>query len=197
MTPARKKWLEAADDTFKKFGYQKTSMEEIAQKAQKAKGALYYHFGSKERLFAEVVGEELSTLKGNLEEIFQNHELDSRECLRQYMLMRMKLLRASPNYQQTLRPEFYEHYRFFDADKQALTDWEITRVLSVVESGQRKGEIELEGDLGMYARVLVMLLRGLEPGFFLQGEFDRLEPQLDHLIGIITRGISPRVSSIT
>lgn len=192
MGSAREKWLSAADDIFRKYGYQKTSMEEIAQRAQKAKGSLYYHFGSKEQLFAEVVGEELDRLKAGLEVIFQQEGLDSRERIRQYMLRRMQILRESPNYIQTLRPEFFEHHHFFDAHKQALTNWEIDKVLSVIRQGIQQGEISLHGDLSVYARVLVMMLRGLEPGFFLQGEFDRLVPHLDNLIGIITRGISPQ-----
>jgi len=183
--------LDAADDTFQRLGYQKTSMEEIAQKAQKAKGSLYYHFGSKEGLFAEVVGREIKKLKDALDPIFRDAESDSRECLRQYMLTRMKILRESPNYQQTLRPEFFEHNRFFESDKQALNEWEMKRVYELIEQGRKRDEIRLEGDLQVYARVLVMLLRGLESGFFLQGEYDTLEEHFDNLIAIITRGISP------
>ncbi len=191
MKPARRRWLDAADDTFQKFGYQKTSMEEIAQKAQKAKGALYYHFGSKEGLFAEVVGREIQRLKDALSPIFEDTESDSRERLRRYMLTRMKILRESPNYQQTLRPEFFEHYRFFESSKQSLTEWEIKKVNQLISQGREQDEIRLEGDLHVYARVLVMLLCGLESGFFLQGEYDKLEEHFDNLIDIITRGISP------
>ena len=47
--------LEAAIGIFSKKGYEKTNMEEIAEKAELSKGILYYYFESKEKLFEELV----------------------------------------------------------------------------------------------------------------------------------------------
>ena len=46
--------LSVATRLFSRFGFHKTSMDEIAKIARKAKGSLYYHFASKEDLFREV-----------------------------------------------------------------------------------------------------------------------------------------------
>ena len=51
----REKIIEVADKLFGRFGFYKTSMDEIAKIARKAKGSLYYHFSSKEELFKEVM----------------------------------------------------------------------------------------------------------------------------------------------
>jgi AcrR family transcriptional regulator len=187
---SREKLLEAAGFTFSKFGYYKTSMEDIAENAQKAKGSIYYHFGSKELLFEAVVFEELKGLTKALAPIFNNSEADTRETLKKYMVKRMAVLRNAPNYQETLRPSFYEHYDFVNNVKNQITEWEIDQIKKLIDSGIEKGELELPGDRIVYAQVLVMLLQGLEPNFFLRGEYDRLESHFDNLINIITKGIS-------
>ena len=187
---SKDKLLEAASLAFSKFGYYKTSMEDIADKAQKAKGSLYYHFGSKELLFEAVVLEELKGLKTSLTPIFEKPDTDTRLTLKHYMLKRMAFLRNTPNYQETLRPSFYEHYDFLDNVKGQITKWEVLQIKKLLERGIAKGELQLPGDLTIYAEVLVMLLQGLEPNFYLKGEYDRLESHFDNLIQIITKGIS-------
>ncbi|WP_115717763.1 TetR/AcrR family transcriptional regulator [Gallaecimonas mangrovi] len=52
--------MHAALATFARFGYRKTSMEEIARTARISRPGLYFLFSSKEQLFREVVSHVLS-----------------------------------------------------------------------------------------------------------------------------------------
>jgi AcrR family transcriptional regulator len=47
--------LAAATDTFARFGFRKTSIDDIARRARIGKGTVYLHFESKEELFAAVI----------------------------------------------------------------------------------------------------------------------------------------------
>jgi AcrR family transcriptional regulator len=47
--------LDAALGVFLRYGYRKTSMEEVARAAQVSRQALYLHFATKEQLFAAAV----------------------------------------------------------------------------------------------------------------------------------------------
>ncbi len=187
---SKEKLLQAAGATFSKYGYYKTAMEDIAESAQKAKGSLYYHFGSKALLFEAVVLEELNTLKAELTKVFADTTSDSRVVLKKYMLKRMEVLRHAPNYQETLRPNFYEHYDFVDGIKQETVAWEVAQIMQLIGRGAAEEQLALPGDHLVYSQVLVMLLQGLEPNFYLKGEYDRLETHFDNLINIITKGIS-------
>ena len=51
----RETLLSAATETFARFGYKKTSIDDIARRAGIGKGTVYLHFESKEELFAAVV----------------------------------------------------------------------------------------------------------------------------------------------
>ncbi|MBR8740168.1 TetR/AcrR family transcriptional regulator [Nocardiopsis sp. MG754419] len=51
----RRSILEAAEEVFLDGGYLGTNMDEIAARSQVSKQTIYKHFGSKERLFVEIV----------------------------------------------------------------------------------------------------------------------------------------------
>ena len=50
--------LEAASDLFAHYGYDKTTMEDIARAAGVSKGAIYLHFRGKEDLFDALIARE-------------------------------------------------------------------------------------------------------------------------------------------
>ena len=47
--------LDAAEQLFVRYGFKKTSIDDVARAARIGKGSVYLHFSSKEELFAEVV----------------------------------------------------------------------------------------------------------------------------------------------
>ncbi len=55
--------FDAAIDTFSERGFEKATMDEIAAKANVAKGTIYYHFKSKEELFVFLVEEGAQLLR--------------------------------------------------------------------------------------------------------------------------------------
>lgn len=64
---SRNKVLQAAVAVFAEKGYHQASMDDIALKADVAKGTLYYHFSGKSELFKTVVGDGLRQLKARID----------------------------------------------------------------------------------------------------------------------------------
>lgn len=64
-TRKRQAILEAAEEVFLHGGYLGTNMDEIAARSQVSKQTVYKHFGSKERLFVEIVTH-MTTAAGDL-----------------------------------------------------------------------------------------------------------------------------------
>lgn len=190
MEEVKEGLIGVAGKTFGKYGFHKTSMEDIAKRARKAKGSIYYYFGSKELLFKEVISKELGFLKEELLILFNQQNADSRKILKAYMLKRMEILKVSINYQETIRPEFYECYDFLTDQKKEMVLWETKQVTKILNSGIASGEIELHDDAKIYAKTLVMLLKGLEISFYIDGEYDNLKPYLNNLTHVIIKGIS-------
>ncbi|MEJ2594025.1 MAG: helix-turn-helix domain containing protein [bacterium] len=88
IDPTREKILKVAARIFGKYGFQKTTMDEIARTAHKAKGSIYYYFRSKEELFLAVVSKEMNELREALLEVAAEKS-GATNMLRNYMLTRM------------------------------------------------------------------------------------------------------------
>ena len=60
MDDKRERILNAALEKFSAFGFQKTTVDEIARQAQVGKGTIYFYFRSKEEILLALVDRELS-----------------------------------------------------------------------------------------------------------------------------------------
>ena len=80
--------LDSARELFARFGYKKTTMEDIAQSLGKGKSSLYYYFKNKEEIFQAVVDWEGDILFSKLRQIV--HSSDAADAkMRLYVQVRM------------------------------------------------------------------------------------------------------------
>lgn len=186
----RESILNVADKLFSRFGFYKTSMDEIAKIARKAKGSLYYHFASKEELFKEVVSVEIENFKKHLNKIVNNEELSSSEKIKQYFIKRMEVLSISTNYQETLKADFYEQFHFIDELRSELEAWEKDKLKTIISNGVEKREFSPIKDIDILLDMFIMVSYGLEVPFFLQDKYKHYSPYFESLIGILTKGLS-------
>jgi AcrR family transcriptional regulator len=77
----RRQLLEAALDIFLKFGFRKTSMDEVARAARVSRQGLYLHFPKKEALFRAVVQHALGSALARASECLANPALPIRARL--------------------------------------------------------------------------------------------------------------------
>jgi AcrR family transcriptional regulator len=182
--------LSVANKLFSRFGFHKTSMDEIAKIARKAKGSLYYHFASKEELFREVVSIEMINLKNQLSFIVNNPDLTSSEKVKNYLVTRMEILNSAANYHETLKADFFEHFHFIDDLRSELDAWEKENLKKIIQQGAEKAEFTIIGDIDVLLDVFIMVIKGLEIPFFLQNKYVKYAPHFERLIGILTKGLS-------
>ena len=71
----RKRILASALSLFVKKGYERTTFNDIAARLKMTKGAVYWHFESKERLLVELVEEALAKFRRQLDELMPHGEL--------------------------------------------------------------------------------------------------------------------------
>ncbi len=191
LEETRDKILSVANKLFSRFGFHKTSMDEIARIARKAKGSLYYHFASKEDLFKEVVSKEITNLKVQLSVIVNNSDLSASGKMKAYLIKRMEILNDAANYHETIKADFFEHFDFIDDLRNELDEWEKANLKKIISEGAAKGEFVIIGDLEVLLDVFIMVLKGLEIPFFLQGKYEKYSPDFASLIGILTKGLAP------
>lgn len=182
--------LSVANRLFSHFGFHKTSMDEIAKIARKAKGSLYYHFASKEELFKAVISNEMDVLKNQLEIIVDNPNLMAAEKLKKYLVKRMEILNSAACYHETLKADFFEHFHFIDSLRTELDNWEKENIKKIIRQGIDSGEFYLVTEIDVILDVFLMVLKGLEIPFFLQDKYKKYSPHFDNLINILNKGLT-------
>ena len=190
LDDTRKKILSVANRLFSRFGFHKTSMDEIAKIARKAKGSLYYHFASKEELFKEVVSKEIMSLKDQLSVIINNSDLSASDKIKMYLIRRMEILNDAANYHETLKADFFEHFDFIDDLREELDEWEKESLRKILLQGVETKEFAAIGDMDILLDVFMIVLRGLEIPFFLQNKYEKYSPYFEGLMGILIKGVA-------
>jgi AcrR family transcriptional regulator len=184
------KILSVANKLFSRFGFHKTSMDEIAKIARKAKGSLYYHFASKEDLFKEVVSTELINLKSQLSIIIDDTDLSASGKMKKYLIKRMEVLNDAANYHETLKADFFEHFHFIDDLRNELDELEKENLKKIINQGVETGEFMPIADMEVLLDVFIMVMKGLEIPFFLQGKYTKYAPHFEGLMSILTKGLA-------
>jgi len=182
--------VSVANKLFSRFGFHKTSMDEIAKIARKAKGSLYYHFASKEDLFKEVVHREIENLKNHLSEIVNSPDLNASEKIKKYLLKRMELLNNAANYHETLKADFFEYFHFVDDLRVDLDVWEKKNIKKIINEGVQAGEFLEVENMEAMLDVFIMVLKGVEMPFFVQNKYNQYVNYFEGLINILIKGIS-------
>ena len=183
--------LAVATRLFNRFGFYKTSMDEIAKIAHKAKGSLYYHFASKEDLFREIVSIETASIKEQLIPILNDPTLNEYMRIQKYLTTRMEVIDKAFTYHQALKTVFVQHYD--DISASFLSDifkdfenWEHEQISAILIAGKNKNEMPKNTDVNAFADMLMFILQSLDIPFFIKGQYKQYAPTFLLFIQYIT-----------
>ena len=90
----RKRIVISAGQIFSRFGFKKTTMDEIARALNMGKSSIYYYFESKEEIFEAVVLHEANILRNELTTAIKSVESPI-DKMKNYVYVRMKADRKS------------------------------------------------------------------------------------------------------
>jgi AcrR family transcriptional regulator len=186
--------INAATVLFKKYGFEKTSMDDIAKTAHKAKGSLYYHFKSKEDIFKAIIEREIDYIKSGLKPIVDDKSLSDVDKINKYIQRRMELMNHCFTYQETLKNDFVAVFgvqnEAVDRMREKMDDWERDVFIDIMEDGIDNGNIDSGLKPTAIADMLVMVLKSLEVQFFVQNRYSDYKRTFDQLISFISNGLS-------
>ncbi len=193
MSEKRERIIEAAKELIGKFGFKKTTMEDIARASRMAKATIYHYFKSKEDIFKEIIDKEGETLRFMLKKAIENID-DPVKKIRVYTKVRFEYLSRLAVYYATMREEYFQYLPFIRKEREKYNKFEIDTLSQIFEEGVRKGIFEIP-DTRLYAFLILQAMQGLEyplaTGEALKFE-DReltLDEALDVFLNIFIRGI--------
>ncbi|MFZ0473036.1 MAG: TetR/AcrR family transcriptional regulator [Bacteroidales bacterium] len=179
-----------ASKIFSRYGFRKTSMEEISKALKKGKSSIYYYFGSKEDIFEAVVLFEANLLRTQLTTAIK--EVDSPpDKLRNYIFVRMRAFEKLSNYYNAVFDKNLDHYEFIEKIRARYDREELAMLRLLVYVGKSRGVFEIE-DSEYTAMAIQTMLKGLEvPLFWHKREID-INNRLDAILHLIFYGIKKR-----
>jgi AcrR family transcriptional regulator len=187
---AKAKIVEIAREIFTRFGFKKTTMEEIAVASRKGKSSIYYYFNSKEDVFKAVVEREAEEMRDELKVQVLSIE-DPVDRLKAFFAFRLKKLKELSNYYAALRSEYLSHLEFVEKIRKNFDQEEIKVVKQILEDGVEKEKFVVD-DPALSAVAIVTALKGLEVPLFLSREKSNMESRIDNLINFLFYGIVKR-----
>ncbi|CUS97702.1 transcriptional regulator, TetR family [Candidatus Kryptobacter tengchongensis] len=178
--------VEIARDIFARFGFRKTTMEEIAKAVKKAKSSLYYYFQSKEEVFQAVIEQEAKVLREKIKKAMDQEETPQGK-LRAYIIARMKALKQLANFYSALKDEYLENYRFIEKFRKKYDEEETNAINEILKEGVENGIFKVK-DIEMTTLAILIALKGFESWIF-QGNTKWTEKDIDNLLDILFYGI--------
>ncbi len=176
---------------FTRYGFRKTTMEEIARASQMGKSSIYYYFKSKEDIFCAVVEFEAIMLKERLNRII-NKDNSPSERLKAYILFRLHHVRTLENFYAALNEESLSHMGFILEIRRNFEVEEQELVSKILEDGMEQEVFQLSSSkIGAIA--ISTMMKGLELPLLLDQEhkMDR-EELMEDLIRVLLNGILKR-----
>lgn len=188
----RKKIINTAGQIFSRFGFRKTTMDEISKALKMGKSSIYYYFPGKEEIFEAVVLNEANILRNELTKAIKS--VDSPlEKMRNYVFVRMKAFEKLSNYYNAIFDKNLDHFDFVETIRAKYDREELAILRLILYDGARKKVFSVTNS-EFTALAVQTALKGLEvPLFWKKKEVDieeRLNGILDVLFyGIVRKGI--------
>jgi AcrR family transcriptional regulator len=181
--------LEAAQRLFAAHGYHGASIRDIAQACGISNAALYYHFGSKQTLYFEVLGEYIAAVVSRLQEA-DTGDGTCRNRLARVALAYARTILESENLLQTLLRDAAE---FDQADVvrvlSELSGQIPATIAAILEDGIAAGEIR-----ALHTRRAAILMIGMVNAMSMRRLYSQvettLEQDVDLVINVLFEGIA-------
>ncbi len=183
--------IEAAKELFAKFGYKKTTMEDIAHALRKGKSSLYYYFKNKEEIFQAVIEAEEDFLFSKLKEVVDSDQ-EPKTKFSDYVITRMETIRQLENYMKALKDEMLTGYDFLNKLKAHGEKQEAQLLMKILEEGTNSNTFQVK-NIPMAAVAIATALKGLEaPLLNTSNSFEDFKIQLENTLNILFFGLVKR-----
>lgn len=182
--------IKAAQELFARFGFVKTTVDEIARAARMGKATLYHYFRSKEDVFKEVIEKESRILNGKVKEAIDKEETPQKK-IRAFVLTRMMYLNELANIYSALKDEFLNHYAFIEKAREKDFYQEIKSVKNILNEGIENNIFVIQ-DAELTSFAIISALKGLEYPWSIKVSLPDIEKNVDKLLEILFLGILKR-----
>lgn len=182
--------IKIAASVFNTHGYQKATLNQIAEKINKQKSAIYYYFNSKEEIFQAVVLHEARTFRKTIIDAI-NKETNPHNKLKAYIITRMNIIDLLGNFNRALQDKKLMHLDFVVRLKKLYDKEEILLFKNILQNGVAQNYFQIY-DIDTAATAFITALRGMERTILKNKNAVDIDKQIEGIIDIVFFGIVKR-----
>lgn len=183
----RRKVILTAGQIFSRYGFRKTTMDEIARALKMGKSSIYYYFNSKEEIFEAVVRNEANVLRNELTTAIKSMESPV-DKMRKYVFVRMKAFEKLSNYYNAIFDKNLDHFDFIEHVREKYDREELAILRLILYDGYRKNVFSISNS-EYTALAIQTTLKGLEVPLFWQKKEVNIESRLNAILDVLFNGI--------
>ncbi|MEH6659808.1 TetR/AcrR family transcriptional regulator [Leeuwenhoekiella marinoflava] len=182
--------IESAKGVFRRYGYQKVSMNDIAKSCGKGRSTLYYYFKNKHEVLKEVAMEEyLSIIEPSHKQVNRSQTIS--ENLYIYNKHKLNALIQKKREYDHLFTDIKEDSNILNGILQKVREIEIRMIKELLQWGMEKKEIAIISPKDHYflSLAIVTAARSLETEMLLYGSIDEMNSRLPWLTNLLIKGL--------
>ena len=191
---AREAILDATDRLFERYGFRKTTIEDIAQEAGVSRGTVYLYFKNKEEIALSWLGRYNGRVRERMAEIARE-PVPTTERIRKMLLARILTRRDNIQHLSVSMDELFANMRPLILEhRQKCQDCEAELLAAVLNEGKAAGVFAFDDAMTM-ARLLTLATASLLP-YSLSvrqlGERAEMETRANGLVELLLEGLGIR-----
>ena len=179
--------LNTAKKMFGRYGLQKTTLDEIARVARVAKATIYNYFGSKDRVYLEVLRREANEIVKKISSSVDQEVLPGDKLIA-FARAKFRYMREAINILNLDREGIEKLLPSAESIRSELFEREVNIIRSILEEGVEKGIFRLN-NVPLAATAIGHALRGFELNWLVKESEERIEYYLDELMNILFYGL--------
>jgi len=179
--------IDIAGGIFSKYGYKKTTMDDIARMVGKGKSSLYYYFKSKEEVFEAVVDREATILSRELNKVLEKN-ISPQDKLREYIMVRLQVIETLSNIMEVIKNKYLTEIECVYVIRKKYDQDEIRMLSQILEEGQQKKIFEIP-NTRLAAEGILTFMKGLQIPLFIDNYLAETGERLDNILKMLFYGI--------
>jgi AcrR family transcriptional regulator len=189
--PIREEILNGAKDLFERFGFKKTTMEDIAKQIGKSKSALYYYYKTKEEIFEAVILNEIETTQAMVAEAIKTEE-SAAVKFRVLFTSLLADIKQKANKFSSFKSDLYENHFLLESivRKRDSNIEELIKDILILGISQHEVKVMNNAEMSLWAKMVNITFRATANKIFLEDDFNLSVPQIVFIADTFFNGVA-------
>ena len=185
----KKQILDSANERFNHYGYNKTTMAEIANDCDMTAGNLYRYFQNKEEIITQIAVQCMQLREETLRKLVENHKSDVTDLLLSFVLKNLEYSFEEFSQQKKI----YELIEFITRRQRKLLDQHLKNIQSLISLILKKGretkEFKFDDTEVAAEAVLNATTKFMAPSFMVLYSLEDLQRMARNVIRLVVEGL--------